>query len=129
MTTRGSEKRAAVDCRVGLRFDGGTIEARGLAPDFSTPAFLLWDSRAGAHRAPAVAYADLVRWLVREKIAFDDRARSYGDLPHGARVHREPRPYQREALAAWSKARGRGVVVLPTGAGKTHVAVMAIEEK
>ncbi|HEY1956948.1 MAG TPA: DEAD/DEAH box helicase family protein [Polyangiaceae bacterium] len=112
-----------------LRFDGGTIEVRGLAADVALPAFVRWDPRAAAHRAPAVAYADLVRWLVREKIAFEDTARSYGDLPHGARIHREPRPYQREAVDAWSKARGRGVVVLPTGAGKTHVAVMAIEEK
>lgn len=115
--------------KVALRFDGGTIEARGLSPDSAAPPFLLWDARAAAHRAPAVAYADLVRWLVREKVAYEDAARSYGDLPHGARVHREPRPFQREAVAAWSKARGRGVVVLPTGAGKTHVAVMAIEEK
>ena len=37
-------------------------------------------------------------------------------------VHREPRPYQTEALAAWKRAKGRGVVVLPTGAGKSHVA-------
>ncbi len=112
-----------------LRFDGGTIEARNLPPDHATPSFLTWDVRAAAHRAPAVAYADLVRWLVREKLAFDDRARAYGDLPHEPRVHRDPRPYQRESVDAWSKARGRGVVVLPTGAGKTHVAVMAITEK
>ena len=115
--------------RVALRFDGGTIETRGLPSEHETPRFLLWDPRAAAHRAPAVAYADLVRWLVREKIAFDDRARTYGDLAEGARVHREPRPFQSEALEAWTKARGRGVVVLPTGAGKTHVAVMAIDEK
>ena len=38
--------------------------------------------------------------------------------PAGARVHREPRPYQTEALAAWRAQRGRGVVVLPTGAGQ-----------
>jgi superfamily II DNA or RNA helicase len=36
-----------------------------------------------------------------------------------------PRPYQEDALAAWSEAGGRGVVVLPTGAGKTVVAMMA----
>lgn len=114
---------------VTIRFDGGTIEARNLPQDFPMPPFVSWDARAGAHRATASSYADLVRWLVREKIAYEDRARNYGDLQHGARVHREPRPYQREALDAWIKARGRGVVVLPTGAGKTHVAVMAIEEK
>jgi superfamily II DNA or RNA helicase len=38
-----------------------------------------------------------------------------------------PRPYQEEALAAWADADGRGVVVLPTGAGKTVLAMMAIE--
>ncbi|MCC6314353.1 MAG: DEAD/DEAH box helicase [Thermomicrobiales bacterium] len=37
-----------------------------------------------------------------------------------------PRDYQREALAAWARHDGRGVVVLPTGAGKTVVALMAV---
>ncbi len=37
-----------------------------------------------------------------------------------------PRPYQEDALAAWRAAGGRGVVVLPTGAGKTVLALMAI---
>ena len=38
-----------------------------------------------------------------------------------------PRPYQKEALTAWGRAHGRGMVVLPTGAGKTVVALMTIE--
>jgi superfamily II DNA or RNA helicase len=38
-----------------------------------------------------------------------------------------PRSYQVEALTAWQQCHGRGVVVLPTGAGKTVVALMAIE--
>lgn len=38
-----------------------------------------------------------------------------------------PRPYQKGALEAWAKVNGRGVVVLPTGAGKTVVALMTIE--
>jgi superfamily II DNA or RNA helicase len=37
-----------------------------------------------------------------------------------------PRSYQREAVDAWLRADGRGVVVLPTGAGKTIVAFDAI---
>jgi superfamily II DNA or RNA helicase len=36
-----------------------------------------------------------------------------------------PRPYQEDALSAWLAAGGRGVVVLPTGAGKTVLALMA----
>ncbi len=38
----------------------------------------------------------------------------------------EPRPYQEAALKAWAAADGRGVVVLPTGAGKTVLALMVI---
>lgn len=38
-----------------------------------------------------------------------------------------PRPYQTEALEAWLAAQGRGTVILPTGAGKTMLAFMAIE--
>ena len=37
-----------------------------------------------------------------------------------------PRPYQDEAIASWVRQAGRGVVVLPTGAGKTMVAMMAV---
>jgi superfamily II DNA or RNA helicase len=37
-----------------------------------------------------------------------------------------PRSYQREAVDSWLRADGRGIVVLPTGAGKTVVAFDAI---
>jgi superfamily II DNA or RNA helicase len=57
-------------------------------------------------------------------LGFDERPR----LPfHGALTLR-PRPYQEEALAAWRAAGNAGVVVLPTGAGKTFVAALAIAE-
>lgn len=36
-----------------------------------------------------------------------------------------PRSYQREALEAWLRHYGKGVVVLPTGAGKTVIALLA----
>jgi superfamily II DNA or RNA helicase len=38
-----------------------------------------------------------------------------------------PRDYQSEALSAWLAAQGRGTIVLPTGAVKTVLALMAIE--
>ena len=43
-----------------------------------------------------------------------------------AKLALTPRPYQSDALAAWLAADSRGVVVLPTGAGKTILALMAI---
>ncbi|MET0594714.1 MAG: DEAD/DEAH box helicase family protein, partial [Polyangiaceae bacterium] len=98
-----------------------------LPPQFG--AACTWDQRTRCYRAPALAYADVVRALVASKIPYRDTARCYGELTEGARVHRQPRPYQSESIAAWQKARGRGVIVLPTGAGKSHVAILAIDDK
>lgn len=114
-----------------LRFHAGTIELRGLpatAPS-PLPERCVLDPRTSTFRAPASDYADLMRALRGQKIEVLDEARAYTELTNGPLVHREPRPYQSEAIAAWKKARGAGVVVLPTGAGKTHVAVMAIDDK
>jgi superfamily II DNA or RNA helicase len=47
-------------------------------------------------------------------------------LPLALRLAVEPRSYQRAAVDAWLRADGRGLVVLPTGAGKTIVAFDAI---
>jgi superfamily II DNA or RNA helicase len=115
---------------VTLAFVSGTIELRGLeaTADELTPA-CAWDSRTACHRAPASAYADVVRALVRQSITYNDVARRYPSLAEGARVHRQPRPYQVEALDAWIRHRSRGVVVLPTGAGKSQVACMAIDAR
>jgi hypothetical protein len=38
-----------------------------------------------------------------------------------------PYPHQREALAAWIAAGRIGVIVLPTGAGKTYLAQLAMQ--
>lgn len=126
-----------------LRFEAGTLVLEGWddvvhpattqsATDSrascTLPGFA-WDARSAVYRAPAMAYADTVLTLRRKGTPFEDHARSYATLETGARVRREPRPYQAEALEAWRKAKGRGVVVLPTGAGKTHLATMAIDDR
>ncbi len=113
-----------------LRFMAGTLEVLGAEPmaGVSLPG-CAWDERTACHRAPALAYAPLVRALVQQRVKYVDEARRYGELVDGARVHRPPRPYQAEALAAWQASQGRGVVVLPTGAGKSQVALMAIDTR
>ena len=110
-----------------LRFASGSIEVHG-AESLTLPGAAL-DERAACQRAPAVAYADIVRMLTRANIQFIDEARRYETLSLTMLAARVPRPYQTEALDAWRRARSRGVVVLPTGAGKTHLAIMAIAEK
>lgn len=116
-----------------LSFQGGTLRLEGVAPErrdlADWPASLAWDPREGVMRAPAVEYAPLVRWLRAHALEVTDDARAYATLTLEPRARREPYPHQREALAAWTARRGRGVVVLPTGSGKTHVATLAILAK
>ena len=115
-----------------LVFRAGTLELRGLTREAKSarhlPAALVWDEREACFRAPAIAYSEIVEALRGASIDFEDDAPRITLLASGVRVHREPRPFQADALAAWKAAEGRGVVVLPTGAGKTHVAIMAIED-
>jgi hypothetical protein len=49
-------------------------------------------------------------------------------LPFAPSLTLQARPYQREAVRNWLRSDGRGVVVLPTGAGKTVVAFQALAE-
>lgn len=114
---------------VSVSFASGTLEVRSWPEGAAPPPGSAWDERTRCHRAPAIAYADVIRALVASKTPYEDTARAYAELPHGARVHREPRYYQSEAIAAWNAHRGRGVVVLPTGAGKSHVALLAIDAR
>ncbi len=114
---------------VQLDFEGGTILVGGWPPDLPVPEGCSWDARIRRHRAPAIRYAPLVLALVRGGIDYQDGARAYSELELSVRARRSPRPFQTEALSAWRKAQGRGVVVLPTGAGKSHLAVMAILDR
>ena len=123
-TVSSSPEPTAVE----IRFRSGTLEIGGIPSTFAgLPSACVWDERTACFRAPAAAYAGLIQGLRRQKIAYLDQARKYDTLSAGAVVRREPRPYQSEALSAWDAAGGRGVVVLPTGAGKTMVAHMAID--
>lgn len=53
-------------------------------------------------------------------------ARERFGLAATAALTLQPRAYQQAALAAWLAHGGRGMVVLPTGAGKTVLALMAV---
>ena len=122
MTTSSPTHPARIEWR------SGTLEVHGPPEgDPRLPASCRWDARTRCHRAPAIAYAEIVLAAKAAGLELDDRARAYEELTIAPVIRREPRPYQTEAIAAWKRARGRGVVVLPTGAGKTHVAVMGIE--
>jgi superfamily II DNA or RNA helicase len=112
---------------VTIDFQLGTLLVGG--PDAETESVRSWcrrDDRVGLWRAEAIAYADIILTLHRGRLAYEDRARAFATLSLSLAENRSPRAYQGAALAAWEGAGRRGVVVLPTGAGKSFVARLAI---
>ncbi len=85
----------------------------------------LWDPRIGLWRAPARYYAALVEELGRRGLGFVDEVGAHGELSADWQPI-ELRPYQQAALLAWEIAERRGIVALPTGAGKTRIALAAM---
>jgi superfamily II DNA or RNA helicase len=114
-----------------LRFDRGTLVLEGVAKDGAAAAVaavpaLRWDERTRHWRAPAQAYRELVMAFHERGIPVEDRARGYGKTPLALAKPIVPREHQTKALKAWVAGGRRGVVQLPTGAGKTFLALLAI---
>ncbi|HEY2899947.1 MAG TPA: DEAD/DEAH box helicase family protein, partial [Polyangia bacterium] len=110
-----------------LIFDRGTLLLKDLPEDAEGTEFpgVLWDARVGAHRAPARLAYSLAAAFRRRGIAVSNAPCPGLEPPSGFRAV-ELRQYQEASLSAWRRAGRRGVVVLPTGAGKTHVALAAM---
>jgi superfamily II DNA or RNA helicase len=88
------------------------------------PPFMEYDARSDAYVAPGHRLAELRAWA-HERGVMDGAVAADGeDVP--LFDPRTPRDYQQEAVDRWLAADGRGSVVLPTGSGKSFVAVLAI---
>lgn len=116
------------DPAIHLTFEGGTLLLTGGETDLlSSLPGCRFDSRSRAHRSEGRYYRRVVEELRQRGLAYLDEARAYEPLMLRLRSNREPFPHQTEALETWWQRHGRGVVVLPTGTGKTFVAILAIQ--
>jgi superfamily II DNA or RNA helicase len=105
-----------------LWFDKGTLLLRG---EVGTP-YGKWDPRSDCYRVKALHYRDVLEYFRESKIKIEDSAPNLPALEQ-LNGNVELRPYQSEALDKWQRAGKRGVLVLPTAAGKTFIALKAID--
>jgi superfamily II DNA or RNA helicase len=113
----------ATECQ--LRFDRGTLLLEGCSIlPAGVKAHFRYDPRVDAYRAPAYLYPRIIG-LLRPSLARNQAAR-YGRVALVVALPVEPYPHQAEALQRWQATGGRGVVVLPTGAGKTLLGLLAL---
>lgn len=112
-----------------LTFDLGTVVVTGgRDEDRAALPGVTFDPRTRTERAEGRTYRAVVEYLIAKKIPYEDAARDYKPAAWALVSTRTPFPHQTEAVEAWWKERGRGVVVLPTGTGKTFTAMLAIQK-
>ena len=110
-----------------LTFEKGTLLLRDYTGDDAPPAFI-WDARIDHYRAQAAYYRDSLEYLKRTGVEFKNTAPRYNTLSLQLQSPPDPHPHQAESIEAWKQHGHRGVVVLPTGSGKSHVALLAMIE-
>jgi superfamily II DNA or RNA helicase len=114
---------------VTLSFDRGTLLLKGVSRDDLDESIWTWDHRVGAWRCDAIHYRS-----VREALNRLFTGRVQDDVPQPARLAltavRLPvlRAEQAEAMAAWAHTGRRGQIIMPTGTGKTEVALAAMAQ-
>lgn len=108
-----------------LRFERGTLSLGAFAAE-GTPA--VWDARTASFRVAACRFAEIAQSADARGVRLDGDVRTSWQIQPRDVAELDLRPYQTQALASWNALSRRGVIVLPTGAGKTRVALAAIAE-
>lgn len=114
-----------------LTFSEGTLVLEGWLPKAIEKVFpdgiWSWDDRVRAHRCSAVHYPMISKLIEERSIGTVDRVPQWQTVNWAKIDLPELRAEQSEAVAAWMKDR-RNVIVMPTGTGKTEVALRIMAE-
>lgn len=103
-------------------FQGGTLVLNDFGATEQPPQPFQWIK--GHWRCEAYHYGALRSWFSENHIR--DTVPRWEQLNYALHDSRQPHAYQQAALDAWENAAHQGSIVLPTGAGKTFVAIHAI---
>jgi superfamily II DNA or RNA helicase len=104
-----------------LIYEKGTIAVYG---HYNIPN-TRWDERSKSYRAQAFYYRDILNYLKESGIPFEDHVLDPIPMTF-LKSHIKLRDYQKEAVERWMEDK-KGIVVMPTGSGKTTVAIRIIE--
>jgi superfamily II DNA or RNA helicase len=115
-----------------IAFSGGTLVLEGMSRQGMQRVFgpmpWVWDRRVGAWRCDAMHYADVVERLRQAGQPCEDQVPEWKPVRWTSVKLHPLRPEQRSAVEAWTKTR-RGCIVMPTGTGKTEVALSIMAQQ
>lgn len=114
-----------------LSFDQGTLVLRGWTPagiaQVFPPYLWRWDHRVEAWRTEAYRYAEVEAFLASKATGTVVETPQWQPVHFDQVVLPSLRAEQTQAVEQWLEAK-RGVVVMPTGTGKTEVALKLLSE-
>ena len=111
-----------------LRFERGSLRL-DLPQAARVPSYLVWDARVRGWRTEGLHYGRIREDAPRYGFDVVDEAAQFLDLPPLQPVLPSLRPDQQAAIDAWERAGGRGVIVKPTGTGKTEIGRATCRER
>ncbi len=112
---------------INIDFEYGTLIINGTEEELKpVEQFIKYDTRIKAFRAEGFKYADIVLTLHRKKIKYQDNAKNFTPISIDLKTDFTPMPHQKDALTAWCNGNKRGVIEMPTGSGKSFLAMLAI---
>ncbi|MGE0242781.1 MAG: DEAD/DEAH box helicase [Nitrososphaeraceae archaeon] len=114
-----------INTKVILYYDKGSIVISGI----NQIPYSLIDPRTNQLRALAMHYQDIITYLQNSEIRYEDNVM---DLIPIQKLTIENsnlslRPYQKKAIENWINVGKKGCMILPTGSGKTIIAIKLIE--
>lgn len=109
-----------------LSFDRGTLRFDNLGPH-ALPG-VVWDARVDGFRAAAYRYHSVLAAAASMSVGVVDEVAFAFDRNAAPWTTPTLRPYQEDSLRAWRAFGARGVVAMPTGSGKTILAVAALAQ-
>ena len=108
-----------------LSFDRGSLRLE--APETTrVPPYFVWDSRVSVWRTAAINHLRVREDAAAYRLQLEDSAERFFPMPALTPALPALRPDQQAAVEAWERAGRRGVIVKPTGTGKTEIALSCI---
>ena len=115
----------SINTKVLLYYDKGSIVISGI----NQIPYSLMDPRTNQLRALALHYPDIIAYLQNSGIRYDDNVMDLIPIPN-LEINNNNlvlRPYQKKAIENWIAGGKKGCMILPTGSGKTIIAIKLIE--
>ena len=115
----------SINTKVNLYYDKGSIVISGI----NQIPYSLIDPRTNQLRAPALHYQDIITYLQNSGIQYENNVMDLIPIPNLKieNIQLSLRSYQKKAIENWITAGKKGCIILPTGSGKTIIAIKLIE--